>query len=356
MRIALMAIIVAGFANLVMAQDAQQPKKVRKTVTPTTNTTTQEPTSAIGMPAKISVRFIELKVDANGKGSLHVDCQTNSEAHITPPKGVTSKLALLNGASIMRLPDGRTEVLHDFATFANVGDFISETQSIDAFALDKERGGLLLKPIEVPGHQGKKAALFWYPRPVRLPVALRIVVANLESDPFCIELQFRHEKYAKLNVYFFTDAKKPLGLQVSWFDAAKGNVLNLINSDLPVDGEVTYGFKCPIDAEHQNPTPYFARGNREMTLCQLDVTANFIARIGVKFADRKGQVVVESVFEGPATKAGVRPGDVVSQIDHKPIANSEAALRLVRNHNPGDTLQLTISREGDTLTIPVIAE
>lgn len=310
----------------------------------------------IAQPARVSVRFIELKMDASGNGSLHIDCRTNSETRITRAQGVSSKLASLDGATILRLKDGQTEVLHDFATFTNIEDLVSNTQTKDAFALDKERSGLLIKPIGMPGEK-RKWATFWYPRPAQLPVTLRMEVADLESNPFCFELQFNQKKYAKLNVYFFTDAKKPRAVEVSWFNAEKGNnALFLINSDLPVDGDVTYTFKCPIDPEHQYPTPQFARGNSEMMIRKLEVTARFPARIGVTFADRKGQVVVGSVLEGSASKAGVRPGDVVSQIGDKPIENAEAAVQIIRDRNPGDTLKLTISREGKKLTIPVIAE
>ena len=355
MRIKVVAIIVAGSASLLMAQDAQRPRKVRENAAPPANTTPRSPSSVIETTARISIRFIELQLDANGKGSLHIDCQTNGEARITPPKGISSRLASLDGAAIVRLTDGRTEVFHDFATCANVEDLIRNTRTKDAFALDKERRGLFLKPAQRPGIPFKSAD-FWYPRSVRLPVTLRMTLASLESDPFAIELQFRQKKYAKLNVYFFTDAKKPLGVNVSWFDAEKGKLLNLIDSDLPVDAEVTYGFKCPIDTEHQEPTPFFQRENREMTIRELDVTAKFMARVGMQFEDEKDRVVVASVSKGPAAKAGVRPGDFVSQIDRKPITNADAAVRIVGDHSPGDTLQLTISREGDTLTIPVIAE
>lgn len=355
MRIAVAATIVVGIAHLLMAQEAQRPRKARQTVAPTAKSTPQTPSSAVEASAKISVRYIELQVDANGKGSLYVDCQTNGEARITPAKGMSSRLASLDGAAVMRLADGRTEVFHDFATFANVEDLIRDTQTRDAFTLDRDRHGLVLKPAEMPGSQAK-VAQFWYPRPMRLPVTLRMALTGLESDPFAIELQFRQTKYAKLNVYFFNDAKNPLGVNVSWFDAGKRKLQKLMDSDLPAGADVTYGFRCPVDADYQDPTLFFQRVNREMTIRELAVAAPFTARIGVRFVDRKGLVVVESVFEGPAAKAGLRPGDVVSHIDNNPLANADAAVRIVRDRSPGDTLHLAVSREGNALTIPVVAE
>lgn len=43
-------------------------------------------------------------------------------------------------------------------------------------------------------------------------------------------------------------------------------------------------------------------------------------------------------------------------IDNESIANAETAVRMIRDRSPGDALQLTISRDGNALTIPVIAE
>ena len=82
MRIKVVAIIVAGSASLLMAQDAQRPRKVRENAAPPANTTPRSPSSVIETTARISIRFIELQLDANGKGSLHIDCQTNGEARL----------------------------------------------------------------------------------------------------------------------------------------------------------------------------------------------------------------------------------------------------------------------------------
>ena len=351
MRATSWTLILLGMAVSLAAPSA--PAANRKSRTQASTDRPSTPTA--GTTAGISVRFIELQLDADGKGSLRVDCQTNGTTRIAPPKGAPSSLASLDGATVVRLDDGRTTVHHDLATCTNVEDVIRDTPTKEAFALDKERNGLVLKPVKMAGAD-KPCAQFSYPRPVRLPVTLRMSLANFESDPFCLELQFRQKKYAKLNVYFFNDARKPLGVDVSWFDAEKRSVLRLVTSDLPVNAEVTYGFRCPIDSEHQDPTPFFQRIHREMTIRALDVTARFTARAGVAFTDRKGQVVIGSVFEGPAARAGVRPGDVVLRIDSRPPASVEDAVRIIRDRSPGDTLQLTINREGNELTVPFTAE
>ena len=333
----------------------QRPDVIHLIALPNATAKIDNTSSVDGESGGISIRYIELQMDANGMGSLHVDCRTNSNAVIALREGLPSKLGLFDGAHVVRLGDGQTEVLHDFASLASVEDLVHETPNKDAFALDKVREGLILRPAEMPGYRNK-VAQFWYPRPVRLPVTLRMAVADLETDPFCIELQFQQKRYAKLNVYFFTNAKRPLGVLVSWFDAEKGSLANLIDSDLPVNGDVTYKFICPVDDEHQIPTPFFQRITSEMTLRQLDVTTRFPARLGMKFSERKGQVFVESVLEGPASKAGVKPGDVVLRINSQSITSAEAAVRITRECKVGDTLSLSISREGNALSLPVIAE
>jgi S1-C subfamily serine protease len=52
-----------------------------------------------------------------------------------------------------------------------------------------------------------------------------------------------------------------------------------------------------------------------------------------------------------------RGGDIIVGIDDSPIrTRDELTLYLESNVRPGDTVQLTISREGDTLTVPVVVE
>lgn len=49
---------------------------------------------------------------------------------------------------------------------------------------------------------------------------------------------------------------------------------------------------------------------------------------------------------GPGAKAGIEPGDVITAIDGKRVHNGEELIVRIRAHRPGDTLQLTVKRDG----------
>jgi len=72
-------------------------------------------------------------------------------------------------------------------------------------------------------------------------------------------------------------------------------------------------------------------------------------------------VGVFGVFEnGPAHKAGLRPftraqdgnvilGDIIVGLDGKPVANLEDLLGVLEQHQPGDTVSITILRGGEKI-------
>ena len=68
-----------------------------------------------------------------------------------------------------------------------------------------------------------------------------------------------------------------------------------------------------------------------------------------------GGVLVRAVRAGgPADKAGIRPGDVILEVDGQPVPSSEDLSLLLAGHKPGDRIQLTIVRQnGQRATVTV---
>src|SRR5262245_31587734 len=65
-------------------------------------------------------------------------------------------------------------------------------------------------------------------------------------------------------------------------------------------------------------------------------------------------VVVKSVTSGlPASKAGIREGDVITEIDGTKIANQAGLLDVIANSPVGSTVRVKIVRDGRDMTIPV---
>ena len=309
----------------------------------------------VSRPARIPARFIELHLDADGRGSLRVDGQPDAEELVRPPMGSSPPLCSLEGTVVHPLGDSRFRVVHDFDSLASVRSFIADVSNKNAFAWEKDHRILILRPAEGPS-SGTKFANFLYPRPVRLPATLRMVVTDMEPEPFAIELRFLQKDFGKLGVYFFTDKERPFGIRASWFSAKENRISSLFDIDLPANGHVENDFKAPLNEGDRQCSIFFQRRNGEMSIRWIDVEAAFPARLGLRLADQGGKVVVKRVLEGPAARAGVKAGDVLLQIDGKPIRDFQAAVAIVRDRSVGDTLRLAIERNGVKSSVPVIAE
>src|SRR5690606_29586453 len=65
-------------------------------------------------------------------------------------------------------------------------------------------------------------------------------------------------------------------------------------------------------------------------------------------------LLVEHVNEdSPAQASGIKPGDVMVAIDGEPIDNVIAAVDQINRKAPGEMVDLSVYREGETLIIPV---
>jgi S1-C subfamily serine protease len=57
--------------------------------------------------------------------------------------------------------------------------------------------------------------------------------------------------------------------------------------------------------------------------------------------------------KSPAEKSGLRVQDVVTAIENRPIATLNELMMLVRRHEPGDRVELTVVRSGIKQTLKV---
>jgi len=62
----------------------------------------------------------------------------------------------------------------------------------------------------------------------------------------------------------------------------------------------------------------------------------------------KGGVLIGNIKpDSPAENAGLRKGDLIAEIDGKPIQKPQDLVEIVRSHKPGDRLSLLVIRPGD---------
>jgi putative serine protease PepD len=79
------------------------------------------------------------------------------------------------------------------------------------------------------------------------------------------------------------------------------------------------------------------------------------AYLGVSSTDASssGAKVASVTSGGPAAGAGLQSGDVITSLGGKAVSNSSALSSLVDEHKPGDTVTVTLTRDGQRKTLQV---
>jgi S1-C subfamily serine protease len=91
------------------------------------------------------------------------------------------------------------------------------------------------------------------------------------------------------------------------------------------------------------------RGSHRFGLTEV---ASPAAYLGAEIKDGSGGVAVVSVSAGgPAERAELKPGDVITALDGTDTPTSKALLGAIATHAPGDRVSLTVVRGSDTLDL-----
>lgn len=80
-----------------------------------------------------------------------------------------------------------------------------------------------------------------------------------------------------------------------------------------------------------------------------EMTPELAASFGLQAP--RGVVIAGVVPDGPAAQAGLRPGDVLLEVDGRPIVDARVAMSDIAAIQPGSTLPLTVVRSGERLDI-----
>ncbi|HEY1952979.1 MAG TPA: trypsin-like peptidase domain-containing protein [Gemmatimonadaceae bacterium] len=137
---------------------------------------------------------------------------------------------------------------------------------------------------------------------------------------------------------------------------ARGEVIG-INSAIasPTGYNAGYGFAIPITLAKRVMDQLIANGRVRVPALGIqidDVSPEDAAVAGVK--DIRGVLVRNFPSDDtPAKKAGLQPGDVIITADGQPVDRVSTLQRIVRNHNPGETIELEAMRYGQRKTFRV---
>jgi serine protease Do len=120
----------------------------------------------------------------------------------------------------------------------------------------------------------------------------------------------------------------------------------------PSGGSVGIGFAIPASTIHDVVAQLQAHGRVARGYLGVEiqsVTPEIASSLGLK--DSKGAIVASVVPNGPAAKAGIEQGDVVTAIDGKAVEDSRDLTRRVADVAAGASADFTVDRQGQTKTI-----
>jgi serine protease Do len=108
------------------------------------------------------------------------------------------------------------------------------------------------------------------------------------------------------------------------------NMAKRIYTELVAKGKVTRGW---LGVSIQPLTPELAKG------------------FGLK--DAKGVLISDVISEGPAEKAGIQAGDIITEFDGKKLDGPQDLQRAVASATPGKGVPMTLWRDKNTKTVEI---
>ncbi|MFI6346535.1 trypsin-like peptidase domain-containing protein [Streptomyces sp. NPDC050560] len=110
-------------------------------------------------------------------------------------------------------------------------------------------------------------------------------------------------------------------------------------------GSIGLGFAIPINQAKRIATELIDTGTASHPVIGVTLDNQYLGD-GAKVAE-EGQNGDPAVTRGgPGDKAGIVAGDVITEVDGKPVHSGDELIVKIRSHRPGDHLALTLRRHG----------
>ncbi|PZG24636.1 hypothetical protein C1I98_35325, partial [Spongiactinospora gelatinilytica] len=121
-------------------------------------------------------------------------------------------------------------------------------------------------------------------------------------------------------------------------------------------GSIGLGFAIPMNHARRVIEDLVTTGSAKTSRIGISIDTSYQGQ-GVRIASQadRGQLPVEK--GGPADKAGLRPGDVITELNGSPVQNAEELMVQIRSKAPGEKITVKFQRGGkeQTTTVTVAA-
>ncbi|WKE69873.1 S1C family serine protease [Streptomyces sp. WP-1] len=118
-------------------------------------------------------------------------------------------------------------------------------------------------------------------------------------------------------------------------------------------GSIGLGFAIPVNQAERVAEELIADGRATHPVIGVNLDMGYTgdgARVGSRAPDG-GPAVVKG---GPAERAGLKAGDLITEVDGEPVHTGPELIIRIRAHRPGDRLRLTVERGGTEREVSLV--
>ena len=133
----------------------------------------------------------------------------------------------------------------------------------------------------------------------------------------------------------------------------QGQVIGIVSAKAASSGVEGLGFAIPVNDAVSIANELIENGVVTNKV-ELGVSTQTIPANVAKYYNMVEGAYLVTVNEGScAQKAGLQIGDIITAIENKAVASSDALRAALRGYNPGDEVEITFYRAGETQTVTV---
>ncbi|MEN3538423.1 trypsin-like peptidase domain-containing protein [Microbispora sp. ZYX-F-249] len=117
-------------------------------------------------------------------------------------------------------------------------------------------------------------------------------------------------------------------------------------------GSIGLGFAIPVNQVRRIAQELITTGAARTSRIGITIDQSYQGQ-GVRIATQTAGGALPVTPGGPAAKAGLRPGDVILEVDGQPVGDSRELIVTIRSKAPGDQVRIKFRHDGEVRTATV---